>query len=171
LSTTIAYRAAVLLLVIVCIGVAIGYAISTQEVNRLQQERNELLANLEATLTLQQSIAIDTKAQEVIPSMSTEVSFAFSTEFKGELVNIQPDRLRVLMLDAEGREIDRIPDGRIIRVNQAYQGVYMITLDARYLPPGVYVLIISAEHPVQISIYPIQEEVVKGSTVVTILRE
>lgn len=130
---------------------------------QLQQERNQLLDRLDAALTLQQSIVIGTKAQEIIPSMSAEVSFAFSTEFKGRLVDTH-ERLIVILFDAKGQEIDRIPNGRIMRVDPVYQGVYLFSLDARYLPPGVYVLVISAEHPVQ-------DVIVIGSTVVTILRE
>lgn len=143
------------------LGATATWAIQQDKINKLQLERNELLNKLEATLTLQQSIAIDTKAQEVIPSMSAEVSFGFSTQFKGELMN--PDKLGVLMFDAEGREIGKIWD-----VTSVYTGVYVITLDARYLPPGVYVLVISAEHP-PLAIYPMST--VKGSAVVTILRE
>ena len=56
-----------------------AWAIQQDKINQLQQERNELLNKLEATLTLQQCIAIDTKAQEIIPSMSAEVSFESHT--------------------------------------------------------------------------------------------
>ena len=148
-----------------------AWAIQQDKINQLQQERNELLNRLETTLTLQQSIIIDTKAQEVIPSMSAEVSFAFSTEFKGGLVDTR-ERLIVILFDAKGQEIDRIPDGRIMRVDPVYQRVYLFSLDARYLPPGVYILVISAEYPVQISaMHPAKEETVGGSAVVTILRQ
>ena len=85
-----------------------AWAIQQDRINQLQQERSELLNKLEATLTLQECIAIDTKAQEIIPSMSAEVSFAFSTEFKCKLVDIQSERLKVLILDAEGRNIEEI---------------------------------------------------------------
>jgi len=67
-------------------------------------------------------------------------------------------------LNAEKGSNHRIPDGRIMRVDPVYQGVYLFSLDARYLLPRVYILVISAEHAVR-------DGIVTGSTVVTILRE
>lgn len=46
----------------------------------------------------------------------------------------------MILFNSKGREIDRIPDGKILHVKPLSEdvlGVYLITLDARYLPPGV----------------------------------